>query len=312
MKIIILGGTGFIGTALGQRLADHNHKIISISRQPPTSADHRIQYHTGSYDDQGLLKNLLPHCNYIFHLASGTNPGSSYMNPSIEVVENILPTSRLLEILPKYCDAHLVYISSGGAIYSEQQSNHGYCDEESPIAPISYYGSAKIAIEKILYAYHRQTGSDVSVLRPSNLYGPGQFQKSNFGLIQTLINAAIKSVPVEIWGNGMAIRDYLFIDDFTTFCTKLCLKKKEAIGYETYNVGSGKGHTIREVCKIVEKTTKTHINKKYLSKRSIDLDKIILNCKKARNAFDWKAETDLSIGIHETWKWQNKVLSNNC
>ncbi len=90
-------------------------------------------------------------------------------------------------------------------------------EESSSIAPRSYYGAAKCAVEHLFRAYHAQTGHTVLIVRPPNIYGPGQLPKRQFGIVPTLMRCAQDGTEFEIWGDGSTIRDFLYIDDFERF-----------------------------------------------------------------------------------------------
>lgn len=301
MNIVILGGSGFIGRNLSGRLAELGHQVYSVSRSPSRLRFSNIHYINCNYDNIYQLGDIYQKANFIFHFASDTTPSTSAQQPSIEVTANLLPTLRFLEYMEHYCNAPLIYTSSGGTIYgASSESPH---KESSKISPISYYGASKGAVELFLQAYQHQTKNTVYILRPANIYGPGQFAKRQFGIIPTLFDCVKSSSPFNVWGNGEAIRDYLYIDDFTNLCIKLITSHRTPKGVSTYNAGTGKGYSINDLINVVNKVSGNKITIQRHEARSIDVDKAILDPTSAGIDFDWSPQYDLLRGIENTWKW---------
>lgn len=169
---MLLGGTGFVGKRLiSVLLKDYNIHVIAHSADKLPKIDNLYCY-KGSLGDKDLLQEVLPNCEYVFHLASATTPGASALLPVYEAKENLLPTLYFLESLQNYPQVKLIYVSTGGAIYGDVASS--FAEESERLSPLSYYGAGKAAIEQFIIAFCRQTSQSVIILRPSNLYGPGQ------------------------------------------------------------------------------------------------------------------------------------------
>ncbi len=301
--IIILGGSGFIGKALTARLQLTYPEIYTISRRHFDCGSFKnVEHFQCSLDTFEVLEKLLPRCRTLFHLASETTPGSSSLHPSIEVTTNLLPSLRLLECLQRFPHVNLVYVSTGGAIYGNIDAEN--VSEKMPLSPLSYYGAGKAALEKFICAYCRQTGNNAIILRPSNVYGPGQEYREGFGIIPTTFNYLFEGKVIPVWGKGDAVRDYLYIDDFVNFCCKVL--EEGAYGdrdADVYNIGTGKGYSIEELMNLIEIVTGLKIAKTPMAARTIDVKRIVLNSSKAEKKFSWVAQTDLQTGLEKTWEW---------
>ena len=256
---------------------------------------------TASLDNSTLIDGLLATCKAVFHVASDSTPGTSASQPTLEAGLNLLPTLRFLESLQKFPQVPLVYLSSGGAIYQSIES--GGLTETSRAEPPSYYGAGKIAIETFINAFACQHSGRALILRPSNFYGPGQYFRRGFGLLPTLFRHVVNKTPLSIWGDGKIVRDYLFIDDFLVLCLAIADSNFAFSGFEVCNVGSGKGHSINQVCTLVEEITGTTLERIYLPSRSVDLKRIVLDNKKTKQLFGWEATTVLPAGIAQSWNW---------
>jgi UDP-glucose 4-epimerase len=303
-RILLLGGTGFVGSRLCLRLVETGSRVVVWGHNFPPIRDPAVEYVTDSLDNTNILNSLLPDCSHVFHLASATTPGSSRLEPSVEVVHNMLPMARLLAAMQRFPDVHFIFVSSGGAIYGDQPKRMVH--ERDPLAPISYYGAGKVAAEAFLHAYHKQTGNGVTIFRPSNLYGPGQRPKAHFGIIPTLLECVKSGNTFQIWGDGEIIRDYLFIEDFVELCRRTIPWASDQRALSVFNVGAGKGHSVNQLCDCIRKITNQTLKTAYQPSRGIDVAQIVLDSSAARSTFDWTVSTDLEDGLKRTWNWFNR------
>lgn len=306
-NILILGGTGFIGTWLAEHFCDAGHKVYSLARNPRnTSYENRFYYNVeGNINNCRLLEPLVEECPVIIHAAGDSVPGDTIKAPLFEAYNNLLPTVTLIETLQNFENRHIIFISSGGAIYGNPETNP--VSETSPCNPISYHGACKLSLESFLFPFAYQTKNKVTILRPSNVYGPGQRNKKGFGLIQTILYAILKDSEITIWGDGSIVKDYLHIRDFVNACEKIiCFSNQEK--YARYNVGYGKGHSINTICSLAEEITGKKLRKVYKETRIIDPAKIILNTDKIRAEIEWIPAIGLKEGMSQVWKSLEMVL----
>jgi UDP-glucose 4-epimerase len=305
-SVIILGGNGFVGSHLIAALQKLHQEIHIISRQHPSFplADN-VHHHCASLDDAGLLETLLPKTSTIFHLACESTPGSSALKPVFEGEHNVMPTLRFLEQLQKHPKAHLVYLSTGGAIYGNPgplQNNLCAIRETAPLMPPSYYGAGKAAVEAFIIAFCQQQQRGATILRPANFYGPGQPVKPEFGIIPTIFNCLLKNKSLSIWGDGETIRDYIYIEDFIELC--ILISTSEPIAETNiYNVGSGQGYSINSLCGLIEKITDKSVTREYHPSRTVDVHRVVLDSSHIEHDHAWRARTDLETGLAKTWKW---------
>ncbi len=298
-RILIIGAGGFVGTALSRRLLADGYTVHRLQRTPSVSSGLRDLVHTGSLDNAELLRDILPACDTVFHLASSTTPGSSMNCPTKEGELNLLPTLRLLEVMQDFPHIHLVFVSSGGTLYGNPAM--ASVTETAPLAPLSYHGAGKLASEAFLEAFHQQTGRGVTVLRPSNLYGPGQPLRSGFGLIRTMLEYARRGSTMHIWGDGESVRDFLYIDDMVEACCKVLKNGSDA--WRVFNVGVGEGHSINQIKQLVEEITGMQVPATYHPSRSGDVRRIVLDCSKLHSELAWSPAVLLTEGIKRTWEW---------
>ncbi|HEY8908557.1 MAG TPA: NAD-dependent epimerase/dehydratase family protein [Rhodoferax sp.] len=277
--VLLLGGGGFIGNALAKRL-----RLEGV----PT--------HVVGRDNGDAMGDLLPRCGTVVHLASGTTPGSSARYPMLEE-DNLALTLHLLEWIQTRSPTHLIFFSSGGTVYGNPATFP--VTEDSPLTPLSYHGAGKVA-QEVLCKTLTTLGHAVTVLRPSNAYGPGQTLRHGFGLIRTMLQHAQAGSRLEIWGDGENVRDYIYIDDVVEATLRL-IGLPEDCG--TYNLGSGVGHSINQVKAVVEQVCGCALDTTYRAARGMDVRSVVLDNAHLREQAGWVPEVGLVNGIKQTWAW---------
>ncbi|EQD57808.1 NAD-dependent epimerase/dehydratase, partial [mine drainage metagenome] len=128
---------------------------------------------------------------------------------------NLGPLLKLLQALQTQPDCHLLHVSSGGTLYGDVDHP---APESLAAHPRSYYAAGKAAAEHFIAAYAQQHSGMATVLRPSNVYGPGQTLHGGFGVIPAAMGCLLRDAPMILWGDGESLRDYLYIDDFIAAC----------------------------------------------------------------------------------------------
>ncbi len=293
-KILILGG-GFIGQALARRITEEGKYVTVVSTSMPTDLISNVEWRQCKLDDPAAYKKLSEY-QAVIHTASTSTPGHYIHTPSREVEDNLLPLLHFLEIMREHTYLPLLFISSGGAVYGNP--NTLPVPESHELAPVSNHAAGKAAAEHFLgvLAHH---GNSVIVLRPSNIYGPTQPLKPGFGIIRTFLEHAKLGTPITIWGDGEAIRDYLYIDDLLDAC--MAILKTPSSG--TFNIGSGKGYSINELCLLIEQISGKALNLIYQSARSVDVQKIVLDNTAICRRYSWDPQITIEQGIRSTWEW---------
>ena len=300
-NVLLIGGGGFIGTALARCLSKKNFNVHILSRHYPLwKIEPEMTFHQGSLDDRELLERILPECSTIIHLASSTTPGSSARQAKIEAKKNIAPTLAFLDILQNYKPFHLIFLSSGGTLYGNPDSTP--VDESHPLKPLSFHGAGKAAIEIFLRTFPTSPGKDITIVRPSNIYGPGQPLRRGFGIIRTMLEHALCGTEMEIWGDGMAVRDFLYIDDMVAALMQLVDLPHDN---NTYNVGSGMGYNLNQIREIIESVCGKKLAANYRPGRQIDVKNIVLDSSRFIKKTKWHPAVSLEQGVNSTWKWLN-------
>jgi UDP-glucose 4-epimerase len=302
---LILGGGGFIGKRLSSVLRRSGHPIAVLGRGLEDYVSAEFVQRRGSVEDTGLLRELLESSSCVVYLASVTTPGASAREPGLEVTGNLLPLARFLEIAQSVAPRKLVFISSAGAVYGDGADGAA---ESVPLRPRSYYGAGKAAAEAMLHAFTVNSGWSTVVLRPTNVYGPGQLPIKGFAIVPTIFRHLRDRSVFEIWGDGSVVRDYVFVDDLCGLIARIIAT--DALAYSIYNAGSGTAVSILELVTICEQAASRKLQTALRPARAVDVPRAIPNTAAVADAYDWHASTSLETGVAQTWQWLQTTFSS--
>lgn len=277
-RVLILGGTGFLGRNLANALTSEGMEVSVYDVCKPVSTNPMVNYTQGNLQDFDKISKIIDanNINVVVHMVSTIIPGSTldqYIN-NCKIVQ--LSTIPIMD----YCAAkniRMVYFSSGGTVYGVKG---GTISENEPVAPISYYGLSKIQIEDLIHFYHRRYNLEYLIIRPSNPFGPGQNLYGKQGLIAVILGRILKGESVIVYGDGSVVRDYIYIDDFIFYVKELI---KKDVKNETINIGSGIGTSINQIIKIVEEVSGKKIEVENVQSRMDDVPKMILDTTRLHN-----------------------------
>ena len=297
---LVLGGAGFIGSHLAEALARDGQRVRVFDRphvdRLPMLA--RFELFTGDFLNPQALAPALEGVETVFHLVSTTLPKSSNDNPAYDVESNVLGTLRLLELCRASRVRKLVYVSSGGTVYGPPRSVP--VREDHPTEPISSYGVHKLMVEKYLHLEHHLHGLDYCVLRPPNLYGPRQRLDTAQGAVAVFLDRALRGEPIEIWGDGSVVRDYVYIADAVDALLKAGRFKGEP---RVFNLGSGRGTSLKELVAAIEALLGHPVKVNYSAARALDVPVNVLDATAAARHLGWRAVTPLAEGLRRTYEW---------
>lgn len=307
-KIIITGGSGFIGSHLAYRLRkekiyiiDNNRSYLNFNYDTYKNYYKEILYRQkyllskakiincdlkNLYDLSKVVENLKP--DYVIHLAALplANVSKEYSQEAITSIVDT--TNNLLEILRKINFSGKFIYTSSSMVYGEFDGKK--VDEKSPTDPISIYGAAKLAGEVITKGFCNSFGLNYSIIRPSAAYGPTDVNKR---VIQIFLDNAIKNIPIKIKGASSKI-DFTFVEDLVSGFE--CIIKSKRSDREIFNITRGSARSLLEVALIIKryfpglKIIKQD-HEKGVPKRGT------LNINKAKKLINYKPEYDIEQGI---------------
>lgn len=303
MKVLILGGTGFIGSHLVDACIARGYSVRVVSRgpehfrQPVPQVDYRI----GDLSDENFIGDALEDMEVVVHAASTTTPGPSNKNPKEDVQSNLVATIGLLDQMVKHSVRRIIFLSSGGTVYGNPQIVP--IQEKHPLEPLSSYGIVKGTIEKYLTLYQQLHGIQPLILRPSNVYGPRHGHIGVQGVISTFLYSVLKNKPLTVWGDGSIVRDYVYVDD----CIALLMKAIPVDTVGIFNVGAGEGYSINEVIKTITQVVGKKLEVDFKEGRTFDAKSIVLDIDKVKKTFQWSPKISLETGVKNVWEWMKQL-----
>ncbi|MDO9254791.1 MAG: NAD-dependent epimerase/dehydratase family protein [Bacteroidales bacterium] len=298
MKILVLGGNGFIGSHLVDKLLlkGHSVRVFDKNDEHYRKRLNGVEYHVGEFGNRGVLSDALNGIDVVVHLICTTLPKTSNDDPVFDMQSNVIETLFLLEQCRANNIKKIIFASSGGTIYGIPQVLP--VQEDDQTNPICSYGIGKLTIEKYLYLFKKLHGLDFVIIRPSNPFGPRQNPLGIQGVIPVFLGKILRNEPIQIWGTGDIVRDYIYIDDLVdAFYHVVVTKTMSTI----YNIGSGNGHSLNDLLSIMKKVTKSDFSITYTTARSYDVPEIYLDINRASKELNWEPQITLEQGIQSTW-----------
>lgn len=298
MNVLVLGGNGFIGSHLVDILRHNGHYVRVFDQQyelyrPPLPD---VDYYLGDFGNRGMLTDVLQDIDLVFHLISTTVPKTSNSDPAFDVASNVIETIYLLEQCVKANVKKVVFVSSGGAVYGKPSTLPVV--EDSPTHPESSYGITKLTIEKYMRLFHQLHGLEYAIVRPSNPYGPRQNLFAQQGVIAVFMGKILRGERIEIWGDGQARKDYIYIADLVEGMYQAAFASAPA---KVFNLGSGTGHSLDEIIHLLREVTDAPLDVAYSAPQAHDVAQIYLDIGRAREQLAWQPHTALAQGIEKMW-----------
>lgn len=319
MKILIVGGAGYIGSHMVKMLLEHGHRVIVYDNLSSGYRDAVLggTFIKGDLADKDKLDDvfarLMPEA--VMHFASHIQVGESMLYPSKYYLNNFTNTLNLLDTMVKYQVRHFIF-SSTAAIFGEPE--YAPIDEMHPKNPVNPYGRSKLMVEQVLADYDRAYGLKSVCLRYFNAAGAdpegmlGERHEPETHLIPLVLQAVSgKRANIQVFGrdydtpDGTCIRDYVHVVDLCA-AHLLALSKLMATGVSCqYNLGNGTGFSVQEVINAAEYVTDTVVNVVEGSRRAGDPAILVADATLARSELGWTPQyTDLEEIIAHAWQWE--------
>lgn len=293
MKISITGASGFIGVNLIEHWKNRGDTLQLLSRKTNdlySGYDNIIQFE-GDLLRLDSIDTQFWDCDCLIHLANNSNP--QLQDPISDIDNNLIPFIHLLKQATKFKVPRIVFTSTA-AVYGDTSSKT--VAESTPRNPISYYGIIKAAMEQALQM--EQGTSGWCVLRLANPYGPGQHSGAQ-GVVANFLQAALTNSPLNIYGDGTAIRDFIYIDDIVSAIYKATHSSSNGV----YNIGSGQATPLSSLINNIEEVFNKRLVVNYLPSRGFEIKRMVFDVSEARQDLKWHANTPLAQGLkaHKAW-----------
>lgn len=305
-RILVLGAGGFIGTHLCAALAAEGWDTIGFGRgeRPAELAGvPGVSWIRGDLGDRALLRRALEGCRVAVHLVGSTAPAGAGTDPVTELQADLAGGVGLLEAVREAGVGRVVFASSGGTVYG--LTGDGPVPETAPTEPLCSYGIVKLAFEKYLALHRHLHGLDYRVLRIANVFGERQRVRRQQGVIAAFMTAAVEGRPLEVWGDGSVVRDYVYIGDVVDALVRAA--RLPVVAHRVVNIGSGAGRSLTEVIDGITRLRRTHGARPpevvHRPGRRVDVPRIVLDIARAREALGWEPATPWEEALTRTHRW---------
>jgi len=298
-SIGIVGSRGFIGSYLLRRLVvGKRGPLRALVRTPSLSEYARnIDVVCGDLRSPADCLRFADGLKVIYYLAHTNSPVNSDQNLANDTLYNLVPLLQLIQAVQSLgTKAHIVYFGSGGAVYAPKDDRLPYVETDH-CAPLSSYGIQKVVAEQYLRLAAHKGHLTSTVLRVGNAYGEPLPQHRMQGLIGIAISCILQSRPVRIFGDLTNVRDYIHLEDICSLADRASTPRQP---FSIVNVGSGVGHSVSDVLRIIEECHGAPIVVQCEQTLGHWLPQwVVLNVLKANREFGWSPAISLRSGINE-------------
>src|SRR5713226_7028859 len=303
MRILVTGGAGFIGSHLIDALVASNADQVSMFDDFSTGKRYRVNPKATVYQIDlrdaaavgSAVGKIKPEA--IVHLAAQMDVRRSVADPAFDAQVNLVGFLHLIEAARANGLKRVIFASTGGAIYGEQDVFP--CDEDHPRRPVSPYGVAKFATETYLFFYKVQYGIDHVALRYANVYGPRQDPHGEAGVVAIFCGRMLEGKPSTIFGDGEQTRDYIFVGD-------VARDNVAAIGAkdsDAFNIGTGVETSVNQLYRSLASAAGVKTPPSYAPARPGEQRRSVISPARAGQVLGWRPEVTLDDGLERTFKF---------
>ncbi|MBD3169233.1 MAG: NAD-dependent epimerase/dehydratase family protein [candidate division Zixibacteria bacterium] len=299
--IIVTGGAGFIGSNLVDKLLDEGYSVAvmdDLSTGNKANLPESIRLHRVDIRSAVVRRVFsIEKPKYLFHLAAQLNVRKSVADPVFDCDVNVMGIINLLEAAREYDVEKVIFTSTGGAIYGEQE--YFPADEKHPTNPESPYGITKLTSEKYLQFYYRTHGLKYNIFRLANIYGPRQSTVGEAGVVAAFYDRLIAGDDAIINGEGNQTRDFVYVGDVVDALIK-GLKYPDC---DIFNIGTATETTVVELFRIMRDISGSDQEEKFGPGKPGEQIRSVITYDKAKEKLGWEPRVDIKTGLEKTYEY---------
>ncbi|PSS59509.1 hypothetical protein C6558_37900 [Ensifer sp. NM-2] len=296
-NILVAGGRGFIGSHVVRQLLSRGANVCVLDVAPANQFHSRLKWIQSSFDNEQVVQEALSDCDSVVYLVASSLPATQ-ATPEDEIVGQVLTPVKFAERCATSGVKRFIFASSGGTVYGDGGTPP--YTEHSSCQPRNLYGVSKLACEHYLRIIGLTTSMTTCSLRISNPYGEGQVARQGQGFVAAAIEKAIRDEPMIIWGDGSAVRDFVYVEDVAKAAVLACFSDSRA---PTINVGSGRGVALSEVLDAVSEVHGKPLSLVFEPNRNVDVAVNVLDIALASSELGWQPGVSLREGVEMTYRW---------
>jgi UDP-glucose 4-epimerase len=298
MKVLVTGGAGFIGSHVVDAYVAAGHEVVvvdDLSTGRRENLNPAARFHELDVQDPrvvDLVRDERP--AVLNHHAAQMDVRRSVADPLFDARVNVLGTINLLEAARRANVRRVVFVSSGGAVYGEQQTFPA--PESHPTNPVSPYGVSKRAGELYAFFYQAEYHIPFVALRYANVYGPRQDPHGEAGVVAIFTERLLRGEPITVYGDGRQTRDYVYVADVVR--ANLLALERECPG--PLNVGTGVETDVNELARLLREATGSRAEIRHGPARPGEQRRSVVDCRLAMERFGWRPEVPIAEGLRRT------------
>ena len=303
MNVLVTGGAGFIGSHLVRQLLDAEHQVTVLDNVSTGTWQHLPQgketctcWEMDIRDKAAREKIEQAKFDVIVQLAGQTMVDVSIKDPEFDASENIMGTINVLEAARNSGVKRIIFASTAAA-YGDVTEDKLPIREEETLAPMSFYGLTKVAVEKYLKLYHDLYGLDYVALRFANVYGERQGDTGEGGVISIFAKRIAKDQGITVFGDGKQTRDFIYAGDIAAgIIAAMTTDKANAV----YNLSNQTETSLLELIELMAKASGKTVEPAFAAPREGDINRSMLCHEAAVQNLDWQPKMDLAEGLART------------
>lgn len=298
MKLLVTGGAGFIGSNIVDAAIDEGYEVVivdDLSTGQREFINPKAKFYHMSITSPELanvFEQEKP--DLISHQAAQIDVRKSVTNPINDATINIIGSINLLQMAVAFKVKKVVFASTGGAIYGEQ--DFFPATEDHPANPLSPYGITKLTVEKYLYFYYLDSELSYTALRYSNVYGPRQNPHGEAGVVAIFCQKMLSGLNPLIFGDGEQTRDYVYVNDVVR--ANLAALKCDFNG--ALNIGTARETNVNQIFKLIRDACHSDCSQTHAPAKPGEQKRSVIDPRQAKKILNWQPETALEQGIEET------------
>jgi UDP-glucose 4-epimerase len=307
MKVLVTGGSGFIGSHLVDGLVSGGYDVVVVDL---IEFDGDSKGKVGFYKADMLGDKLeeifeRERPDIVFHLAANPMVRGSMEDPISDAKKNIIGTINVLECCKKNGVRKIIYTSTGGARVGEP--DYLPVDEKHPIRPLSPYGISKHSAEHYVEMYGKTYGMEYFIFCFGNVYGPRDKPESK-RLIPMIINKILNNENPVIFGDGNQTRDFVYVVDLVNFMIESINKNP---GERLFHLASGEETSVNKIVSLIKEASHFVGEVDHVEEIKGEVREIVLNTDLAKEQLGWNSKTNIRDGINNTWEWFKDQKNKN-
>jgi UDP-glucose 4-epimerase len=308
-RALVTGGAGFIGSHVADAFIANGWEVTIVddlsSGKRENIPDKAKHHEIGVNSPEFATLVSSGRFDVVAHLAAQIDVRKSVADPVTDARINILGTLNLMEALRKSgASTRVVFTSTGGVLYGEFNTPPNL--ETYPKDPESPYAIAKLSTEYYLAYYSRVHNQDYAAVRFGNVYGPRQDPHGEAGVVAIFSGRILDNRPLTVFGDGLQTRDYVYVGDVARAVWLAATKRlpeKGRLDARGFNIGTGKGTSVLDIAKLLQKTAGKDVPIEFAPHRPGEQQDSFVNADKARELLGWAPEVTLAEGLAKTFGW---------